>query len=173
MGNTINIKQVMRSLADITGCESNDFGKLELEMRNSYVGCYMPDSNFMEQDEKVKELCLLYFRQLLFEFWHRVIVTGDNTYLYGTPTQEGVSFKLLGTGVEVWEELERFILTWGIARIGTPVRFLKPDRCEMDKIALHMMMYADLIAKARAIKDAKEAQKFFINGKKNIFKDEK
>jgi hypothetical protein len=171
--NTINIKQVMRSLMDMTGCEVNDFGKLELEMRNSYVGCYMPDSNFMEQDETVKELCLLYFRQLLFEFWQRVIVTGDNTYLYNTSTQEGVSFKLLGTGVEVWEELERFIMLGGISRIKTSVRVHEFGKCELDRIALQLMMYAELVVKARAIKDEKEARKFFINGKKNIFKDEK
>lgn len=172
MGNTVNIKQVMRSLMDITGCESNDFSKLELEMRNSYVGCYMPDSNFMEQDKKVKELCLLYFRALLFEFWHKVIVTRDNTYLYEIFSQEGLSFKLLGTGVEVWEELERYVITGGIARIATvadkTVKF-----GDIDKVAFQMMMYADLIAKARAIKDASEAQKYFINGKKNIFRDEK
>jgi len=175
MGNTINIKQVMRSLMDMTGCEVNDFSKLELELRNAYVARYMPNTNFMEQDETVKELSLLYFRQLLFEFWHRVIVTGDNTYLYNTPTQEGMSFKLLGTGVEVWEELERFVMLGGMARIKTSVKFHELGKCEFDRdrIALQLMMYADLVVKARAIKDEKEARKFFINGKKKIFKDEK
>ena len=173
MGNRINIKQVMRSLMDMTGCEINDFSKLELELRNAYVARYMPNTNFMEQDETVKELCLLYFREMLFDFWHRIIVTGDNTYLYSTPTQEGVSFKLLGTGVEVWEELERFVMIGGMARIKMSVSFQKFGKCELDRIALQLMMYADLVVKARAIKEEKEARKFFINGKKNIFKDEK
>ena len=170
MENTVNIKIVMQCMIDMTGCTLNDLSKLELEMRNAYVGMYMPNSNFMEQDEKVKELCLFYFRQQLFDFWHSVIVTGDNLYLLASATQEGIAFKLLGNGVEVWAELERQLLGKALAHISEVGKSSYKVRTQIDKIALKLMMYGDLIEKARGIKDRKEADKFFTSGKNKIFK---
>lgn len=177
MENIINIKQVIQKLIDVTGAEMMDFGKLELHLRNAYVDTYMPESNFMEGDDKVKDLCHVYLRQLLYDFWHSLIVTGDNMYLLGTATQEGIAFKLLQNGVEVWEELEKNVLNKAVAHIGqagssvgTPTTASDKLRTQIDRIAFTMLMYADLHNKAREIKDEKEARKFFNNGKRQIFR---
>jgi hypothetical protein len=171
MENIINIKQVIQKLTDVTGAEMIDFGKLELHLRNAYVGTYMPESNFMEGDEKVKELCFAYYRQLLYDFWHSLKVTGDNLYLLGTGTQEGIAFKLLANGAEVWEELEKHLLNKAIAHIRQVGKEGYKLRTQIDRIAMTMLMYADLHEKARKIKCDKEATKFYKDGKNKLFRD--
>lgn len=166
MENRVNYNQVIRELMDIVGTKRFGFDLLELHLRNGYCEKYMPETNMMNGDDWVKELSLDYCWQLCYEFRRSLTITGDNMCLRELRTQEGSFFKLLADGVEVWEELERYVLGWGLRHIGQ-VAYQKGQLSRyIDRLALDMLFYADSVNRARAMGDKKEGEKFLFKIRK-------
>ena len=121
MENKKDIAGIKQKIQDITGCEMREFHNVEHDFIVDYVGRFMPESSFMEGNEKVIELAKCYCNELVYDFWMRLVRKSSallgEMYFFGAATPEGVSYKLLANGIEVWQEFEKQIICGGLKKL--------------------------------------------------------